>query len=353
MSSSLDVFKLTDDDAMKFLVCESHIGTKKMDYQMEHYVWKRRSDGIHIINIRKTWEKLLFAARAIAAIENPSDVVVVSAQPYAQRAVLKFAAHIGATPIVGRFTPGSLTNQIQKNFKEPRLLVVSDPQLDHQAVREASYVNTPVIAVANTDSPLKFVDIAIPANNKQKHSVGLIWWLLAREVLLLRGKISRQTGFVVDDKLIMPDLYFFRDPQEQEKEGTEGEAEADITVKEGGWGATGGMDTMGGDFPGVQAEPIKLDFEVPHITDWAAASSDWGAAPPAEQQPPQAQQMVVPPQPAAQAPSAVPPSAIAPPQSAAVAPPPPQPIQQHQPMPTQQQEPPKQQDDWGGNAAGW
>ncbi|KAL3069946.1 hypothetical protein niasHT_031428 [Heterodera trifolii] len=86
---------------------------------MEHYVWKRRSDGIHIINIRKTWEKLLFAARAIAAIENPSDVVVVSAQPYAQRVVLKFAAHIGATPIVGRFTPGSLTNQIQKNFKQP------------------------------------------------------------------------------------------------------------------------------------------------------------------------------------------------------------------------------------------
>ncbi|KAL3102435.1 hypothetical protein niasHT_025617 [Heterodera trifolii] len=243
---------------------------------MEHYVWKRRSDGIHIINIRKTWEKLLFAARAIAAIENPADVVVVSAQPYAQRAVLKFAAHIGATPIVGRFTSGSLTNQIQKNFK---------------------------------------------------------------------------TGFVVDDKLIMPDLYFFRDPQEQEKEGTEGEAEADITVKEGGWGATGGMDTMGGDFPGVQAEPVKLDFEVPHITDWAAASSDWNA-PPAEQQP-QAQQMVVPPQPTAQAPSAVSPSAIAPPQSAAVAPPPPQPIQQHQPMPTQQQKPPKQQDVWEGNSAGW
>uniref|UniRef100_A0A183BQX9 Small ribosomal subunit protein uS2 n=1 Tax=Globodera pallida TaxID=36090 RepID=A0A183BQX9_GLOPA len=310
MSSGLDIFKLTDDDAMKFLVCESHVGTKKLDHQMERYVWKRRSDGMHLINIRKTWEKLVFAARAIAAIENPMDVVVVSSQQLTQRAVLKFAAHIGAMPIVGRFTPGSLTNQIQKNFKEPRLLVVSDPQLDHQAVREASYVNTPVIAFTNTDSPLKFVDIAIPANNKNKHSVGLMWWLLAREVLLLRGKISRKTGFVVDDKVIMPDLYFYRDPQEQEKEGVE-EGEADTTAKEG-WGGNQSMEVLP-DFAGGQAEPLKLDLDVPLITDWAAASSDWNtaAAVPTEQQ------AVVPP----------------PPESAP------------------QQEPPKQDDTWGVSSA--
>uniref|UniRef100_A0A183CIL1 Small ribosomal subunit protein uS2 n=1 Tax=Globodera pallida TaxID=36090 RepID=A0A183CIL1_GLOPA len=280
----------------------------------------RTQKGIHIINIRKTWEKLLFAARAIATIENPTD-----------RAVLKFAAHIGAMPIVGRFTPGSLTNQIQKNFKEPRLLVVSDPQLDHQAVREASYVNTPVIALTNTDSPLKFVDIAIPANNKNKHSIGLMWWLLAREVLLLRGKISRQTGFVVDDKVIMPDLYFYRDPQEQEKEGAE-EGEADTTAKEG-WGGTQAMEAVP-DFGGGQAEPIKLDFDVPHITDWAAAS-DWNtaAAVPAEQQ------AVVPPPPGVVAP---PPPPVVSADSSGAAP-------QQQP----QQEPPKQDDAWGGASSGW
>lgn len=73
--------------------------------------------GTHIIYLKKTWEKLLLAARAVAAIENPADVCVVSARPYAQRALLKFAAHTGATPIFGRFTPGCLTNQIQKSFK--------------------------------------------------------------------------------------------------------------------------------------------------------------------------------------------------------------------------------------------
>src|SRR5690242_15424832 len=88
--------------------------------------------GTYIIDIKKTWEKLLLAARAIAAVENPADVVVVSARPYAQRALLKFAAHTGATAIFGRFSPGCLTNQIQKSFKEPRLLVISDPRVDHQ-----------------------------------------------------------------------------------------------------------------------------------------------------------------------------------------------------------------------------
>jgi small subunit ribosomal protein SAe len=265
MSSGLDVFNLTDDEAMKLLVCESHVGTKTLNYQMETYVWKRRADGVHLINIRKLWEKLLFAARAIAAIENPADVVVVSAVGVAQRAILKFASHTGATPIVGRFTPGSLTNQIQKNFKEPRLLVVSDPRVDHQALTEASYVNVPVIGFCNTDSHLKFIDIAIPCNLKNKYSIGLVWWLLAREVLLLRGKINRQTGFVVDGKVVMPDLYFHRDPQETEKE-----EQIEPDHKEAWPQAIEQPDYV------APTEPVKLDFSVPHISDWAAAS-EWPA----------------------------------------------------------------------------
>ena len=73
---------------------------------MMQYIFKRRQDGVHIINLKKTWEKLMLAARAIAAIENPADVFCVSSRPYGQRAVLKFARYIGATSIAGRFTPG-------------------------------------------------------------------------------------------------------------------------------------------------------------------------------------------------------------------------------------------------------
>lgn len=88
--------------------------------------------GIYIINLGKTWDKLQLAARVIVAIENPKDIIVQSARPYGQRAVLKFAQHTGANAIAGRHTPGTFTNQLQTSFNEPRLLILTDPRTDHQ-----------------------------------------------------------------------------------------------------------------------------------------------------------------------------------------------------------------------------
>lgn len=210
-------FALTPEDAKLLLAANVHLGSKNVQVHNKPYVYKTRPDGVNVINIGKTWEKIVLAARIIAAVPNASDVAVCSSRTFGQRAVLKFAAHTGATAIAGRFTPGNFTNYITRSFKEPRLVIVTDPRTDAQAIKESSYVNIPVIALTDMDSPSEYVDVAIPCNNKGKHSIGLIWWLIAREVLRLRGIIPDRTT----EWSVMPDLYFYRDPEEVEQNADE------------------------------------------------------------------------------------------------------------------------------------
>lgn len=292
MSGGLDALAITEDDITKMLAATTHIGSDNSETTMEQYIFKKKTDGINIINLKKTWEKMVLAARAIAAVENPADVFVVASRPYAQRAVLKFARYIGCSSIAGRFTPGAFTNQIQAAFREPRLLLISDPRSDHQPVTEASYANIPIVAFCNVDSPTKFIDIVVPCNNKSSPSIGLMWWFLAREVLRLRGSISRDMPWEV-----MPDLFFYRDPEEAEKEEAARE-EAAVVAKQADFVAPPAKEEWGGEeltapvtdwsADGAPAAPVEVAPAVPiaapaaafQVTeDWAAQteSSDWAA----------------------------------------------------------------------------
>jgi len=263
-------------DIQMMLAAGCHLGTKNCDFQMERYVWKRRQDGIYIMNLGKTWDKLMLAARILVAIENPADVVVQSSRPYGQRAVLKYAQYTGAKAIAGRHTPGTYTNQIMEGFHEPRVLVLTDPRTDHQPIAETAYVNLPTIAFCDTDSPLKLVDVAIPANNKAKHSIGCLYYLLARMVLQMRGTISPTNPWDV-----MVDLFFYLEPDEVKDPEEEAPAGAAPAIEaapafagvEAGFGAPVP--------PGVAAEP--WDEKAPATYDPAAMGGFEAAAPVAGQ----------------------------------------------------------------------
>jgi len=240
---------LTEADAKLMLACGVHIGDQNLNPAMLRYAFKRNEKGHHIIDIRKTWEKIVLAARVIVAIENPKDLCVVAVSPaqvtsYAQRAVLKFSHYIGSRAIAGRITPGTFTNQQQSNYLEPRLLIASDPRFDHQPIVEASYVNLPVISFANVHHNIRGIDIVIPCNTQSKNSIACVYWLLAREVLRLRGSIARDQKWEV-----LLDMFIYRDPEESAAQQAE-----EWQQQGGGQWPTAAPDQTWGDHEGAGEE---------------------------------------------------------------------------------------------------
>jgi small subunit ribosomal protein SAe len=264
---------LKEADVKLCLAAGVHLGSKNADANMQRYIWRRRKDGINIIHLGKFWEKLLLAARIIVALENAEDLVVVSARQYGQRAVFKFAQHVGAQYIGGRYTPGTFTNQSQRQFLEPRVLLITDPTTDAQPVAEAAYVNIPVIAFCDTDCAVANVDVVIPCNNKSANSLALVYWLLAREVLRMRSVLSRAEPWN-----IMVDLFMYRDPEKletaQEGETNVVQVEPEHTQETGDFGALStqpkvaewGAEETGGGFTATGQQ-------------WAGDAANWSGQP--------------------------------------------------------------------------
>ena len=150
---------------------------------MEKYIFRVRSDGLYVLDIQKTDERIRQIAKLLAKYD-PEDILVVATRQYGQAPVKKFGEITGA-----KFIPGTLTNPTYAKFIEPKIIVVTDPRSDAQAVLESKQNGIPVVALCDTENLLSFVDIAIPVNNKGRKAIALVYWLLARQILRERGTI--------------------------------------------------------------------------------------------------------------------------------------------------------------------
>ena len=173
-----------------------HIGTNQKSADMKQFLdtMHQDSSGLHIIDVKKTDERIRVVSKFLSHYE-PSRILVVSARQYGQRPARKFAQSIGAKHIVGRFIPGTLTNPSLRTYMEPEVIMVTDPAADSQALSEAVKSGLPVVAICDANNRLRNVDLALPANNKGRRSLALVYWLLAREMLKIKGTLKTDLEF--------------------------------------------------------------------------------------------------------------------------------------------------------------
>jgi small subunit ribosomal protein S2 len=165
-----------------------HIGTRMKTKDMDPFIYRVRPDGLFVLDVKKTDERIRIAAKFLARFE-PSKIVAVAARLYGREPVKRFCEVTKATPIVGRFIPGMLSNPLHPGRIEPSAVIVSDSKADVQAVVEAGAIGIPVIALCSTDNDFAGVDFVIPTNNKGRRALAVVYWLLARQMLRERGEI--------------------------------------------------------------------------------------------------------------------------------------------------------------------
>ena len=166
-----------------------NFGSLQKSADMARFIVRVREDGLYLLDVNMTDSRI----RSIAEFLNkydPSRIMVVSARQYGQRPARLFSEAIGANAAVGRFIPGSLTNPVLRSYVEPDVLFVTAPAADQQALREAVNSGLPIVGIVDANNNLRNVDIVLPANNKGRRSLALVYWLLAREVLKVRGKMT-------------------------------------------------------------------------------------------------------------------------------------------------------------------
>ena len=166
----------------KVLSTGIRVGTEVKTKFMIPYIIQANPEGLYLFDLDITLSRIQTAARFIKKFDI-EKVIVYSGRVYATTPIEKFCELTGAKKMLGRFMPGTLTNPSLPYYSEPLLIIISDPQVDAQAVTEATNAGIPVIGIANTDNVTSKLDLVIPANNRGRKALATVYWLLAREIL--------------------------------------------------------------------------------------------------------------------------------------------------------------------------
>lgn len=181
----------------RYLAAGLHIGTQQKTKDMERYIYRVRADGLYVLDVRKTNDRIMSAGKFLAKYD-ADDILVVSTRQYGQAPVKRFGEVTGAKTIPGRFIPGTLTNPAYSKFIEPKVVVVTDPRSDSQAIIEAKQMGLPVVALCDTENLLGNVDIVVPVNNKGRKAIALVYWLLARQMLRAKGILGEDEDLDIE-----------------------------------------------------------------------------------------------------------------------------------------------------------
>ncbi len=184
----------------QYLKSGIHIGTKFRTGYMSAFIYKTRPDGLSVLNLQKIDERIRTAANLLGQYAS-EDLLIVSRRENGWKAVKAFGKHTGIKVFAGRYPPGILTNPKLDTFIEVKAVLVTDSWPDRNAIKDAMQVGMPVIALCDTNNQSNEIDLVVPCNNKGKKSLGLLFYILAREYLRQRGQLAadQEPPFTIEE----------------------------------------------------------------------------------------------------------------------------------------------------------
>jgi len=200
--------KMTEEQFLvptdQYLKAGIHIGTKFRTKYMEKFIYKTRPDGLSVLNVQKIDQRLRIGAKLLSFYE-PQDILVVCRRENGWEAVKLFAELTGTKFFAGRYPPGLITNPNLRTFIEPKIIIATDSWPDRNSISDAMKIGVPVIALCDTNNQTNFIDLVIPCNNKGKKSIGMVLYILAREFLKHKGKLTENQELSIPIEKFMED----------------------------------------------------------------------------------------------------------------------------------------------------